>query len=184
MVRRAASRSDDPLRGMYVSDEEAASLLAYGEMEGREELACYCSQNVREALAAIEIRLHRSLEAGFEPAMQRMARNLGLSREEMDIVIFSASVELDPKYAKIFGYLHDDLSRWRPSPGLIIEAISAPKKRMEMRRLFLPGSALMRHDVLIRAFAIHLGFSRKNRSRRRHLPRTLPASRRRSESWL
>ncbi len=43
---------------------------------------------------------------------------------------------------------------------------------------------LVGHDVLVRAFAIHLSFSRKNRSRRRHLPRTLPASRRRSESWL
>ena len=157
MVRRARSRSDDPMRGMYVSDEEAASLLAYGEMKGEEELACYRSQNVREALAAIEIRLHQSLEAGFEPAMQRMARNLGLSREEMDVVVFSASVELDPKYAKIFGYLHDDLSRWRPSPGLIIEAISAPEKRMEMRRLFLPGSALMRHAVLTAADGRDLG---------------------------
>ena len=159
MVRRARSRSDDPMRGMYVSDEEAASLLAYGETEGEEELACYCSQNVREALAAIEIRLQKSLEAGFEPAMQRMARNLGLSREEMDIVIFSASVELDPKYAKIFGYLHDDLSRWRPSPGLIIEAISDPEKRMEMRRLFLPGSALMRHAVLAAADGSDPGLS-------------------------
>ena len=160
MVRRAGSRSDDPMRGMYVSDEEAASLLAYGEMRRpRKSWPAIAAKMSREALAAIEIRLHQSLEAGFEPAMQRMARNLGLSREEMDVVVFSASVELDPKYAKIFGYLHDDLSRWRPSPGLIIEAISDPEKRMEMRRLFLPGSALMRHAVLTAADGRDLGLS-------------------------
>ena len=138
---------------MYVSDEEAASLLAEDEHDPSkaEEEACNGSREAREALAAIEIRLQQSLEAGFEPAMQRMAKSLGLCRAEMDVFVFSASVELDPKYAKIFGYLHDDLSRWRPSPGLIIEAISAPEKRMEMRKLFLPGSALMRHAVLTAA---------------------------------
>jgi AAA+ superfamily predicted ATPase len=150
MVRRAASRPDDPLRGMYISDEEATHLLAedeHGPPEAEEE-ALYGSSKALEALAAIETRLHRSIEAGFEPALQRMARNLGLSRKEIDIIIFSASVELEAEYAKIFGYLHDDLNRWRPSPGLIIESIAAPEKRIEMRRLFLPGSALIRYGIL------------------------------------
>jgi hypothetical protein len=157
-VRRAASRADDPLRGMYVSDEEAASLLAEGDHDipKADEEACNGNRNASQALAAIEIRLHQSHEAGFEPAMQRMARNLGLSRVEMDVVIFAASVELDPKYAKIFGYLHDDLSRWRPSPGLIIESLSAPGSRMDMRKLFLPGSALMRHAILALAEGAHI----------------------------
>jgi AAA+ superfamily predicted ATPase len=162
MVRRTGSRADDPLRGMYVSDEEASSLLAnglQGSHAGEEEAACSCSREAREALEAIEIRLHQSLEACFVPAMQRMAKSLGLSRVEMDVVIFAASVELEPKYAKIFGYLHDDLSRWRPSPGLIIEAISAPGSRMEMRRLFLPGSALMRHGILAPADGAHISLS-------------------------
>ncbi len=161
MVRRAGSRSNDPLRGMYVSDEEAASLLAEDEHDpaGAEEESCYGNRKAHEALAAIEIRLHRSIEAGFEPALQRMARNLGLSREEIDIIIFSASVELDPKYAKVFGYLHDDLSRWRPSAGLIIESISPFGKRMEMIRLFLPGSALIRYGILAAADGARLSLS-------------------------
>ena len=153
-VQRARSRANDPLRGMYVSDEEAASLLSNGGQEhpaGGEEEAAAWNDSAQEALAGIEMRLQKSLEAGFLPALQRMAKNLGLCRAETDIVVFSASVELDPKYTKIFGYLHDDLSRGRPSPGLIIESISAPRERMEMRRLFLPGSALMRHAVLTAA---------------------------------
>lgn len=159
MVRRARSRSDDPLRGMYVSDEEAASLLAKDKIDIVKEEALYGSRNAREALAAIETRLHGSREAGFEPSLQRMARDLVLSREEIDIIIFSASVELDPKYAKIFGYLHDDLSRWRPSPGLIIESLSAPEARMEMRRLFLPGSALIRYGILATSDGARLSLS-------------------------
>lgn len=162
MVRRAGSRADDPLRGMYVSDEEAASLLADGGQGSStcdEEVAGAFSISASKALAAIEIRLQQSLEAGFEPAMQRMAKSLGLSRDDLDVFVFSASVELDPKYAKIFGYLHDDLSRWRPSPGLIIESISPQGKRMEMRRLFLPGSALVRHGVLAAADGGHLSLS-------------------------
>ncbi|MCX6676988.1 MAG: ATP-binding protein [Methanothrix sp.] len=160
-VQRARCRADDPLRGMYVSDEEAASLLSNGRQEhpaSGEEAGAW-NERAEEALAGIETRLKKSLEAGFEPALQRMAKNLGLCRAETDIVVFSASFELDPKYRKIFGYLHDDLSRGRPSPGLIIESISTPRERMEMRRLFLPGSALMRHAVLTAADGRDLGLS-------------------------
>ena len=70
MVRRAGRRANDPLRGMYVSDEEAASLLAEDEHDPSkaEEEACNGSREACEALASIEIRLQQGHEAGFEPA--------------------------------------------------------------------------------------------------------------------
>ena len=149
-LQKARSRSDDPLRGLYVSDEQAAFLLS-----GRDDDACMeeqdlvaCRKNAQEALEAIDRRLEESKRTGFIPALQRMAENLHLTREELDIIIFTASVELESRYARIFGYLHDDLTRWRPSPGLVIECLYSPAERILKRMPFLPGSRLMRRGIL------------------------------------
>jgi SpoVK/Ycf46/Vps4 family AAA+-type ATPase len=149
-LKKARSRSDDPLRGLYVSDEQAAFLLS-----GRDDDACMeeqdlvaCRKNAQEALEAIDRRLEESKRTGFIPALQRMAENLHLTREELDIIIFTASVELESRYARIFGYLHDDLTRWRPSPGLVIECLYSPAERILKRMPFLPGSRLMRRGIL------------------------------------
>jgi len=150
-LQKARSRSDDPLRGLYVSDEQAAFLLSGRDDDDarvEEQALESCRKNAQEALEAIERRLEESKRTGFIPALQRMAQNLHLTREELDIIIFTASVELESRYAKIFGYLHDDLTRWRPSPGLIIECLCSPAEQIEMRIPFLPESRLMRKGIL------------------------------------
>src|SRR6185437_8967719 len=71
----------DSLRGLYVSDEMARSLAQ------------------RPALAAVD------------PQLAQAAELLGLTPLDAAVLGLCAAPELSPHYARLFGYLHDDVAR-------------------------------------------------------------------------
>jgi hypothetical protein len=87
----AATEPDpvDPFRGLYLSDEAAVRLA----QDGGED----------------------DLDARLDTA----AALLGLSRVEACALALCAAPELHPRYGRLYGYLHDDLTRRLPSPRLI-----------------------------------------------------------------
>jgi ATPase family associated with various cellular activities (AAA) len=87
----AATEPDpvDPFRGLYLSDQ-AAVRLAGDDGE-------------------------HDLDARLDSA----AALLGLSRLEGCVLALCAAPELHPRYGRLYGYLHDDLTRRLPSPRLI-----------------------------------------------------------------
>ena len=82
----------DPLRGLYISDEQALSLAAEGATPADAQLA----------EAAVRLRLD-----ALDTAV------LGLC----------AAPELDPRYGRLFAYLHDDVTRRLVSPRLCAELL-------------------------------------------------------------
>jgi hypothetical protein len=79
----------DPYRGLYVSDELARSLA-------------------REATDdELDGRLHH------------VARLLGLDAMDTAVLGLVAAPELSPRYGRIYGYLHDDVTRRLASPRLV-----------------------------------------------------------------
>ena len=87
----AATEPDpvDPFRGLYLSDQ-AAVRLASGDDDDE-------------------------LDARLDTA----AALLGLSHLEGCVLALCAAPELHPRYGRLYGYLHDDLTRRLPSPRLI-----------------------------------------------------------------
>jgi hypothetical protein len=81
----------DPLRGLYISDEQALTLA--GE-EGQ-----YGTSHPDERLADA-------------------ARRLGLDALDTAVVGMCAAPELDPRYGRLYAYLHDDVTRRLASPRL------------------------------------------------------------------
>jgi hypothetical protein len=93
----AAARADpnpaDPYRGLYVSDDLALALAQ------------------RPALA------------GADPRLADAAARLGLDDLEAVVLGLCAAPELSPHYGRLYGYLHDDVTRKLASPRLVVRLL-------------------------------------------------------------
>ena len=81
---------------------------------------------------------------------QVLARRLGLDRRELDALLLVLAPDMDPRFERIFGYLHDDLTRRRASAGLLLRVLARDAAAdAALRRSLERRGALMR-DGLVR----------------------------------
>jgi AAA+ superfamily predicted ATPase len=133
-----------PFRGLVVSDEEAAGLL-----EDLDQWLLRPDHNRqptrdRDADGAWDSRAANRDDAS---QLDRLCRILRLSLEERRCLVAALAPELDSRYERVFAYLQDDVSRKAPGVGLLLELIE-PRDPLAARRLFLPGSNLLRWQLL------------------------------------
>ena len=96
-VQRAASGDPDPadpLRGLYISDEQALALAA-GERE-----------------------------ADVDARISDAAKRLRLDALDVAVLGLCAAPEIHPHYGRLFSYLHDDVTRRLASPRLVAELLA------------------------------------------------------------
>ena len=109
--RVAARRSsdlnpDDPYRGLYVSDDEADTLAGErGERLATSRWGAVGLQPVPDGASRLG-----ALCAAF-----------ALDALDLDLLLLAAAPDLEPRFEKLYGYLHDDLTRRRCSVGLALE---------------------------------------------------------------
>jgi hypothetical protein len=121
-VRAAVARGADPndaLRGLYISDEQALALAA----------------DEREPVAP--------------PALAFAAERLGLTAADRLVLALCAAPELEPRFGRLYAYLHDDVTRKLASPRLAAELLgdeSLPPT--EVLGCFAPGAPLSRRGAL------------------------------------
>jgi hypothetical protein len=124
----------DPFRGLYISDADAARAIR----RGVEPLG----QDLSFDLPIVDL-------AAAGPNWRRLAEIFGLSSAEVDVVALSLAAEMDLRYERIFGYLHDDVTRRRPSADLALQLLCRSfAERLAARRLFTPNGRLVRYGVL------------------------------------
>lgn len=105
-ARRAGdSDPDDAFRGLYLSDDHVDTLLARGGPPGPS-----------TAPAATP----REDEPGAG-RLAELARRCGLDALDLEILLVALAPDLDARFEKLYGYLHDDVTRRRASPGLVLE---------------------------------------------------------------
>jgi hypothetical protein len=97
---------DDPFRGLYVSEEDVDRLLA-----GAAEPLPPLSDD--DDAAGADLRLRR-LAASFE-----------LEPVDVRLLLVALAPDLDARFERLYGYLHDDVSRRRASVGLALELAGA-----------------------------------------------------------
>ncbi len=95
LVAAADPRPDDPFRGLYVSDELAVSLA-------------------RDASGA-----------DLDDRLNAAAGRLQLGGLDARVLAVCLAGELDPRYGRLFGYLHDDLTRRFASPRLVARLLAS-----------------------------------------------------------
>ena len=116
---RSGADPHDALRGLYISDEHALALAADGG------------------------------EPPAPPALSFAAERLGLSPIDRLILALCAAPELEPRFGRLYAYLHDDVTRKLASPRLAAALISDETVAgAEVLARFAPGAPLSRRGAI------------------------------------
>jgi SpoVK/Ycf46/Vps4 family AAA+-type ATPase len=153
-VMKCRQSSDDALpgisRGVFISDAEVDRMLADSSRPADE------TPHTDELLASIA-RLRKEIERGRKASLKRgvylgtayLSRIFGLSPFEEQVVVVCLAPELDLKYAKLYAYLQDDISKKKPTVELILKLLCAtPEQALGARPLFASQSSLLRARIL------------------------------------
>jgi hypothetical protein len=90
-------------------------------------------------------------QAGQPLRLLALAELMGLDRFALDAFLLCLAPLLDARYAKIYGFLQDDLTRKRPSPQLILDLLAHPgPERLALLAHFADDAPLLRHHLLER----------------------------------
>jgi hypothetical protein len=98
------------------------------------------------------------LVGGNQPGIPAMPENsrfpwlgetFGLDAIDLDILLIALAPEIDLRYERLFAYLHDDITRQKPSVDLALNLLCASREaKLVARACFAPGSPLIRHRLL------------------------------------
>jgi hypothetical protein len=126
-ARRAVDTGgDDRFKGLYIGDDEAVAL-----MDDRPPLAA-----LFELDDAAEQRADAAERAGTVIHLRQLARSFGLDPVDVEVLMVTAAPDLDPRFERAYGYLHDDVTRRRASVGLALELCGAsPLRAADRARL-------------------------------------------------
>jgi hypothetical protein len=131
-VREAVARRraddpnpDDPFRGLYITDADVDRLL---------------EQPAEQAPAPL---VATSDPSGPETRVARLARTFGLDDVDLELLLVALAPDLDARFERLYGYLHDDVTRRRASVGLALELALASVVAAHARRRLGPGGALV-----------------------------------------
>ena len=122
----AAVRED--LLGLYITDAEVDTLLS-------------------ELPAPQPGPGERPGDAGGH-RLALLAERLGLDAFARDVVLLGMAPEVDVRYERVFVYLHNDITRRRPSVGLALRLLDRPVERLAAREAFAAAAPLRRHHVV------------------------------------
>ncbi len=129
-----ASRADDPLRGLYISDSDVDALL----------------DGTPPAEAAD--RLLGGPVGAIVPRLAQLARIFDLDAFEQEAILICLAPEIDLRYERIYAYLQDDVSRRRPTVDLLLRLLSPTlESRIADRQWFTTSGRLLSEGLLVLA---------------------------------
>jgi AAA+ superfamily predicted ATPase len=165
-MRAANLLTDNQFRGLYVSDEQIDTILNASPSEAASPnqaspnqvspdqpnqslfqvhalRAAACAQKIAAQCAA-------SGAAGVALPLERLTRIYSLSNLERDVLLLSMTPELDPRFETLCSYAQNDVTRKRPTVGLILRLLGASAaERLQLRTLFSATGPLL-HAPLVR----------------------------------
>jgi hypothetical protein len=134
-------------RTLYIADDEVDRLI--GE-DSRSRSESGAVQRLRHELRGLEERIQarvaRSIEEGIYLALPDLVRLFALSRSEYRAVLVCLAPELDGKYETLYAYLHDDVTRRRPSVALVADLDG--EDDAQRHTLLTDHGALVRAEIL------------------------------------
>ncbi|MEZ4451577.1 MAG: AAA family ATPase [Nannocystaceae bacterium] len=128
-ARRAAS-GDPGQRGLFVTDDELLALLErspaeplWSPIEVGDDLAAL-SRAWSAGRLQLRAREEATAEAGTRLRLCEVGARFDLSERERDVLILAIAAEIDLRYERIFGWLHDDIGRRRPSVQIALDLLA------------------------------------------------------------
>jgi hypothetical protein len=112
--------ADDPFRGLYLSDELVDRLLAGAAPPPPPD------GTTADFLSTLEAEADAAEAAGADLRLRRVARAFGLEPLDVELLLVAIAPDLDSRFERLYGYLHDDVTRRRASIGLAFELAGLP----------------------------------------------------------
>jgi SpoVK/Ycf46/Vps4 family AAA+-type ATPase len=136
--------------GLYISDNEMVLAL---ERRLSADFSLSTNPQIKDAITLkskeIETKKTMSLEKGTRLELPLFSHNLKLSKFETTILLICLAPEIDSKYEKIYAYLHNDVTKKRPTTELILNLLCCSiKEKIENRKYFGMSSNLFRYGIL------------------------------------
>jgi len=136
--RRAVDPApDDPFRGLYLDDETIDRLLA-GLVPPVE-----APPRVRDAVAAVDAA------AGGDARLLVTGERFGLDDVDVDLLVVALAPDVDSRFERYYGYLHDDVTRRRASVGLALELSGRHPADATARRRLSPAGPLVAGGLVL-----------------------------------
>jgi SpoVK/Ycf46/Vps4 family AAA+-type ATPase len=171
VLNRRNIDSTDPLsrfRGVVLSEQEICGLLAEpegmaikGVTNGTLDRELF---NLQQTLSEIEeeIRARRAsaIQQDIFLPLPVLSDIFHLTPFEEQCLIICIAPELDRKYEKLYGYLHDDITRRQASIGLICDLLSLDfEEKVKALRFFVHSAPLLKYRLLRLVNESHDGYS-------------------------
>lgn len=145
----------DELRGLSISDDDVDEMLERSIGKARWESAdpplalADINTAIQKRAKTIARRRGYSKKKGVELRLDALASRFELDQFETDVLLLALAPELDTRYGRLFGYLHDDITRSKLSVELAL-ALLIPtfEARLAARRHFLSNGRLIHHGLI------------------------------------
>ncbi|HEX7398894.1 MAG TPA: ATP-binding protein [Candidatus Limnocylindrales bacterium] len=148
VARRRATDPDpdDRFRGLYVSDAQVDEMLAGAPVPL---LPAAPDAEATARLEAVEAGADAAEAAGVDVRLRRLVRSFALEQLDVELLLVALAPDLDPRFERLYGYLHDDVSRRRASIGLTLELVGAGGASGAGRARLGPSGPLIAGGLLI-----------------------------------
>ena len=81
--------------------------------------------------------------------LARLADEYGLTPFDLDVIVLALAADVDLRYERLYAYLHDDVTRRRPTVDLALNLFCATAAERIARRVhFAPEAALVRQRLI------------------------------------
>lgn len=157
LVRAAVVRArrivgDDAFRGLAISEADIDTLLdrSIGQPHWLSAPSLpHVGAILEEKRAQIDERRGLTRAAGISLRLDELARRFGLTAFDVDVLLVALLPEIDTRYERIFGYLHDDVTQKQPRVDVVLGLLcSSLEGRFSARTRFAPAAPLLRHELV------------------------------------
>ncbi|MGH9195774.1 MAG: ATP-binding protein, partial [Acidimicrobiia bacterium] len=136
---------DDNFRGLYITDAHVDQLLQAPHTLDEPEAPDTDSALQR---TQVEEEADKAEAGGADVRVRRMRRAFGLDEYDVELFLIALAPDVDPRFERLYGYLHDDVSRRRASPGLALELCRGTFATGGDRSRLMPESPLIKGGLI------------------------------------
>ncbi|HET9627563.1 MAG TPA: AAA family ATPase [Kofleriaceae bacterium] len=155
VLRARQVAGDDAFRGLAISDDDVDAIFlrplgAPHWAAARDDAASPALEHeLARRTAEVVQRRAKARRNGAPSRLLALARDFELDDLDLDLVCLALAPEFDSRYDRLFGYLHDNVTRKRPTVDVALGLFCASfEQRLAARARFLPAARLMRHRLI------------------------------------
>lgn len=149
-TRSEAGKDRQDFPGMFLSEAEANSILQTVCCGSEAFLTQELKSKEIEALErTISTKKAESLKRGIELRLHSLSELFSLTPFETDVLLIGLAPELDERFAKLYAYLQNDLTKKQPSVRMILDLLCVGlEKKLEARKYFSPSAPLLQNRLI------------------------------------